>query len=111
MQGIERLGVHLSYMRKRPGMYFGRPPYLEPFHNFLFGYEIAEACHDVSDRHIDMGGFSGWLQSEKGLKQNLNLGWPGMIGAIDSDEVRQLELAIDYFAEYAEIQLLAEETV
>ncbi len=84
---------------------------MEPFHTFLFGYELAEECHGVTEIHCGMDGFSGWLQSEKGLIMNLNLGWPGMIGTIESDPVRQIELAIDYFAEYAGIQLLAEDTV
>jgi hypothetical protein len=111
VQGIERLGVYLSYMRKRPGMYFGEPPYLMPFHNFLLGYELAESCHGVADRHFDIDGFSKWLHSEKGLERNPNLGWPGMIEMFESDGLRQLELVIDYFADYAGIQLIEEESV
>ena len=109
-EGIERFGIYLSYMRKRPGMYFGAPPFLMPFHNFLLGYDIAENCHDVSERHFSLEGFREWLIANKGLKES-NLGWPGMIEQFEPDDNRQLEIAIDWFSEFAKIPLLDESTI
>ena len=88
------------------GMYFAISPFLNPFHNFLLGYELAESCHGVERQDFKMGGFAEWLNSVKGLDQNLNRGWPGMIEAVEDDKILQLKLAIDYFAEYAGIPLL-----
>ena len=97
-------------MRKRPGMYFGDPPFLHPLHNFLLGYAIAEDCHDVHESHFPSEGFREWLIAAKGLKESC-LGWPGMIDKIEPDEIRQLAIAIDYFAEYAGIPLVDEATI
>ncbi len=107
VHGIERLGVYLSYMRKRPGMYFGTPPYLMPLHNFLVGYDIAESCHEVTQGHFPADGFREWLITEKGLKESCQ-GWPGMVREVETDEDAQLRLAIDLLAEYGSIPLLDE---
>ena len=110
VKGADRLGVHLSYMRKRPGMYFGCPPFLAPLHNFLWGYEIAEQCHNVRDKHLPKDDFRNWLIIDKGLKDSA-LGWTGMINEIEPDELKQLHLAIDWFSEFAKINLLDESTL
>jgi hypothetical protein len=72
--GIDRLAVYLSSMRKRPGMYFGAPPFLMPLHSFLLGYHLAEECHEISDRHYPIEGFREWLIREKGYKTPI---WAG----------------------------------
>ena len=105
--GINRLAIYLSGMRKRPGMYFGEPPYLKPLHSFLLGYRLAEECHEPSNRHFPDDGFLEWLILEKGFSDS-NLGWPGMIESTESDEDAQLRLAIDLLAEYASIPLIDE---
>ena len=108
--GKERLGIYLSYMRKRPGMYFGAPPYLEPLHNFLLGYDIAELCHEVDESHFPSDGFREWLIAEKGLRESCQ-GWPGMIREVETDVDAQLQLAIDLLAEHGSIPLLDESDV
>ena len=102
-EGLLSLTSFLLEIKRRPGMFFGRPPYLHSLEQFLYGYESAESIHRVEKREIPPNGsnrlFVSWLIRTKNLSGQCT-GWSGMIESVEGDEERQLQLAIDYFIEF-----------